>query len=350
MEREPGTVKTLVLFQGTPAERALLLEMEGQEFQTVEVDFADRGERGGGGGAGAGAGAGGAGQLEPIAKELGATAHHRLDVRREVYEQAILPLIHAGAFHRGDPLWTLAADAATGAALGRFAEELECERLVGLVPPVRARRYARVLAGTGSELRVELRGSEEAPGQAGVLWGRRIEAEELFDPESGEPFWGEPELEELYGDDPLPGDAELAEELELEFKKGAPVASMGTLDKGPALVRLLGKTARRHALGQGLVVCEDDEGVRRRWAVSAPAATLIRVAHRALEEATLTPEQLELKDSLVPRYLAGVAAGRWGAPDLRDLEALLKSCQERVCGDVRLRLCQGTVQSLGVRW
>ena len=331
------SAKTLVLFQGTPAERALLLELEGQDFETAELDVADRPD---------------GAQLAPVATELGASEHHRLDLRREVYQQAILPLIHAGAFHRGDPLWSLAADAAAGAALARFAEERESERVIGLVPAARARRYA---AGAASgrdalEFELDLRPSEEPLSQAGALWGRRIEAPELYDAESDEPLWGELELDELYGDDPLPGDAELAEELELEFKEGAPVASMGTQDKGPALVRLLGKTALRHALGQGLVIGEDEQGARRRWAVSAPAACLIRVAHRALEEATLTPEQLELKDSLTPRYLAGIARGRWGAPELRDLEALLKSSQARVSGDVRLRLCEGTVQALGVRY
>jgi len=337
------SAKTLVLFQGTPAERALLLELEGEDFETVELDVADWPESG-------------SAQLEPVAKELGAKAHHRLDLRREVYEQAILPLIHAGGFHRGDPLWTVAADAAAGAALGRFAEELDGARVIGLVEAARALRYVAAGRLAGVEVEFDLRwgsgsgGELEALSRAGVLWGRRIEAEELFEAESDEPFWGEVELDEVFGDDPLPGDAELAEELELEFKQGAPVASMGTQDKGPALVRLLGKTGLRHALGQGLVVCEDEKGVRRRWAVSAPAATLIRVAHRALEEATLTREQLELKDSLVPRYLAGVAAGRWGAPDLRDVEAFLKSSQARVSGDVRLRLCQGTVQALGVRF
>jgi argininosuccinate synthase len=283
---------------------------------------------------------------EELASEHGVREHRRLDLRQDVFSQAIRPLLFAGGAHHGDPLWWHAAESVSAGALVRLALELKASVVAVAGSAERlafVRRVAESLAPGLSIVTVDA--PDLPPEEAGELWGRRLHVPALDDP------WEEPELDELFGDAPPPDEAcDLAEELDLEFDEGVLESTPGGPEQdGPGVLRLLGQIGRRHALGQRIVLADDALGVRRRWAIEAPAAAIVEAAHRALEVATLEPQRLALKERLAVDYREGLRRGAHYAPQQRDLEAFLEANQRSVSGTVRVHLYRGAVQLLGVK-
>ncbi|MGE0707933.1 MAG: hypothetical protein AB7N76_14555 [Planctomycetota bacterium] len=322
----------LLLFHGAPAERALLLRLAAEgPVVTLELDLADRPADG----------------ADEQAQELGAREHRRLDLRQEVFERGVAPLMRLGAEGSGDLLWPLAAEAVGLLAAARLGKELEARALAAALSPARAARCERAWAALAPD-RPRLVSATSTttpdPELEGELWGRRVTAPGLED------LWEEPALDELFGDAPSPEDAsELVEEIDLELEEGVLAGASGGPQDGPGLVRLLGRVGRRHALGQRLVIDEDEQGARRRLAVEAPAAAIVEAAHAALEAATLSARRRALKEPLARGYRELLRRGEHHAPELRDVEAFLRSQQRPVSGTVRLKLYRGAALALGVQ-
>jgi argininosuccinate synthase len=76
--------------------------------------------------------------------------------------------------------------------------------------------------------------------------------------------------------------------------------------------------------------------------------TLI-AAHRELERLVLTNGQQTQKASLGSTFGDMLHEGRYYDPLLSDIRAFLDSSQERVTGDVRVRLHKGNIVALGSR-
>ncbi len=72
-------------------------------------------------------------------------------------------------------------------------------------------------------------------------------------------------------------------------------------------------------------------------------------AHRAIESITLDRGAAHLKDELMPRYAELIYNGFWFSPEREMLQALIDKSQERVNGQVRLKLYKGNVIVLGRR-
>ena len=76
---------------------------------------------------------------------------------------------------------------------------------------------------------------------------------------------------------------------------------------------------------------------------------ILIAAHRELERLVLTNGQQTLKASLGSTFGDMLHEGRYYDPLLTDIRAFLDSSQERVTGDVRVRLHKGNVIALGCR-
>jgi argininosuccinate synthase len=128
----------------------------------------------------------------------------------------------------------------------------------------------------------------------------------------------------------------------LEFDEGVPVAVDGT-PLGPLpLLERLNEIAGAHGVGRADVVEDRLVGMKSRGIYETPGGTVLREAHRALEQLVLDRRLLALKDDLASRYADLVYEGRWWTTEREALDALVDVTQRAVTGTVRVRLFKGT--------
>ncbi len=136
------------------------------------------------------------------------------------------------------------------------------------------------------------------------------------------------------------------EEVSIGFEEGTPVAVDG-VPLGPVeLVLRLNEIAGVHGVGRADVVEDRLVGMKSRGIYETPGGTLLRAAHRELEQLVLDRRTLALKDQLASRYADLVYEGRWWTTERQALDALVDVTQRRVTGSVRLRLYKGAVTVL----
>lgn len=175
------------------------------------------------------------------------------------------------------------------------------------------------------------------------LWGVTIGGGETHDPWRTLPPGAWPTTV-----DPEKAPAE-AEEIVLGFAKGLPVSLDGRALDPLDLLAELGRRAGAHGVGRGIHLGDTILGIKGRIAFEAPAPIVIIGAHRELEKLVLTKAQQEWKGAVGEYYGGALHEGLWFDPVLRDCEAFLDSSQERVNGEVRVRLHRGSSQVVGVR-
>ena len=133
------------------------------------------------------------------------------------------------------------------------------------------------------------------------------------------------------------------------FREGLPVSLDGVPIEGWPIVEALHDLGAAHGVGRGVHLGDTILGIKGRVVFEAPAAAILLPAHRELEKLVLTAGQRAVKDQLGETYGQLVHEARGLDPLARDIEAFLLSNQQRVTGDVRVRLQRGTVQVTGVR-
>jgi len=134
----------------------------------------------------------------------------------------------------------------------------------------------------------------------------------------------------------------------LAFRDGLPVAIDGHAMHPVALVERLDALAAPFGIGRGIHLGDTIFGLKGRVAFEAPAATVLVTAHRELEKLVLTAKQQRVKDQVAAIYGDLVHEALSLEPACRDIEALFRSSQDRVCGEVRVRFLPGSVFVEGV--
>jgi len=173
------------------------------------------------------------------------------------------------------------------------------------------------------------------------LWGKSIECGVLEDP------WTEPP-EDIYTWTKSPGDApDGPAYVVITFERGVPVALDGQAMKGADLVERLNALAGEHGVGRIDHVENRLVGIKSREIYEAPAATVLLAAHLALEQLTLTRDQLRFKQRVAQEYSELVYNGLWFSGLQRDLTAYVKNTQRDVSGDVRIKLLKGQAAVVG---
>lgn len=140
-----------------------------------------------------------------------------------------------------------------------------------------------------------------------------------------------------------------AEELVLSFEHGMPTALDGKKMDGVELLARLNERARPHGVGRGIHVGDTILGLKGRLAFEAPGPLIIVKAHRDLEKLVQTKWQAYWRDSVGNFYGSMLHEGLYYDPVMRDLEALLDSVNDRVTGEVRVRLYRGSFDVVGTR-
>jgi len=138
-----------------------------------------------------------------------------------------------------------------------------------------------------------------------------------------------------------------ATEIQIGFEKGDAVSLNGKAMSPASLLAALNDLGRDNGIGRIDLVENRFVGMKSRGIYETPGGTILLAAHRAMESLTLDREAAHLKDQLMPRYAELVYHGFWFSPEREMLQALADKSQERVEGEVRLKLYKGNVITVG---
>ena len=303
--------------------------------------------------------------------QLGALDCHVVDAREEFAREYVLPAIKANAIYGGGyPLFTAlgrpliaklaveharlaGCDTIAHGCTGKGNDQVRIEATVAtlapelkVIAPVRSWQMGReeeiaYAREHGIPIKSHTGEGTEAAAPYSIddnLWGR-----------SSEGRWIE-DLAHAPEDDVFqlltrPEDApDEAEELELGFEGGVPVALNG---ERLGLVDLLERIAAlgvRH--GVGIVDHIEDRivGLKVRDIYEVPAAAIVLPAHQDLERLVCTIHENQFKPQLDRQWAYLVYAGLWWEPLRGDLDAYMERVNERVTGTIGVRLYKGSAR------
>jgi argininosuccinate synthase len=132
------------------------------------------------------------------------------------------------------------------------------------------------------------------------------------------------------------------------FTQGVPDSLDGRSLSAVGVIEALETLSGPFGIGRGIHLGDTVIGTKGRVAFEAPAAEVLLTAHRELEKLVLTGKQARIKESVAQPYGDLVHEGQHLDPVCRDIEALLKSSQTRVSGEVRVLFRPGCVFVEGV--
>ena len=173
------------------------------------------------------------------------------------------------------------------------------------------------------------------------LWGRSIECGILEDP------WQEPP-EEVFlmtsAPTAAPDDPAI---VDVDFERGIPTCVNGRRLDPVSLVRVLNEIGGSHGVGRLDHIEDRLVGIKSREVYEAPGAHLLHLAHRDLENLTLTADLLRFKKTVDTRFAELIYNGRWQSPLRYALDAFVEETQKTVTGRVRLKLFHGQASVIG---
>lgn len=308
-------------------------------------------------------------RIEMRARRAGSARHLTLDRRREVYRDFLTHLVRGNVLRGGVyPLsvaaertaqaqavaevarragTTVVAHGSTGAGNDQVRFDIALSVLLPgarILTPIRDLGWSReqeaeYLSDRG--ITIDARTTRYSI-NAG-LWGTTIGGGETRD------SWEEPPESVYLKTAPVEKTPEKAEEVVISFAEGLPTRVNGKRLEGIALVEHLNALGGRHGVGRGIHLGDTILGIKGRIAFEAPAALILVAAHRELEKLVLTQWQMFWKDHLGSFYGKMLHEGHYFDPAMRDIEAYMEKSQERVTGDVRVRLHKGAMHVAGVR-
>lgn len=176
------------------------------------------------------------------------------------------------------------------------------------------------------------------------IWHLSHEGLDLEDPENAA------NLEKiLHWVTPAEKAIDMAETIELEFKKGKPIALNGEKLKGSDLVKKLNTIAGKHGIGVDDIVESRMVGMKSRGVYENPAASVLYFAHEKLETVTMHPDTLQYKQKMALDYANLVYAGKWITPLKEAMDSFIEKTQENVSGKVKVKLYKGSMQPAGIK-
>lgn len=138
-----------------------------------------------------------------------------------------------------------------------------------------------------------------------------------------------------------------AEYITITYKKGDPVAINGEELSPATLLKTLNDYGNKHGIGRIDIVENRYVGMKARGCYETPGGTIMLKAHRAIESITLDREEAHLKDEMMPKYAKLIYNGYWWSPERKMMQAAIDTTQERVNGEVKLKLYKGNVMVVG---
>lgn len=167
------------------------------------------------------------------------------------------------------------------------------------------------------------------------LWGRSIEGGRLEEPDFAPP-------EEIFiWTKSIETTPNAATEIKVQFKNGIPV-SINNENLSPAqLVLKVNKLAGDNGIGRIDIMEDRMMGLKVRENYECPGSVVLLKAHQALENLVLTRDEIRFKKTVDLEWSKLAYEGLWWDPFKTDLECFIKKTQERVTGEVTMKLFKG---------
>ncbi|HEY4699706.1 MAG TPA: argininosuccinate synthase [Nitrososphaerales archaeon] len=306
-------------------------------------------------------------EIEEKSRKTGGIKHYTINAEKEFVENYIFPSIKANGLYEGKyPLGTALARPLIAAKLVEIAEKEGCFAIahgctgkgndqvrfdvtakalnpkLKVIAPVREWNLSRdqeIEYAKSRNIEVSPRKTIFSIDQN--LWGRSIESGPLEDLNVEPPEEAFEWCKSLNETPSEPG------YIELEFKRGIPIAVNGKEMNGVDLISEVNLLAGAH--GIGIIDHIEDRlvGIKSREVYEAPGAVTIIEAHRDIEKLVLTRNQINFKTIVEQQWTWLVYAGLWIEPLKIDLDKFLNSTQKYVTGKVRMKLFKGNLRVVG---
>ena len=306
-------------------------------------------------------------EIEEKAKSLGVKKHYSIDGKEEFVTNHVFPAIKANALYEGKyPVSTALARPLIASKIVEIADKEEATTIAhgctgkgndqvrfdvtikALAPnlkvmaPVREwglTRDEEMKFAKANEIQISHLSDPYSIDQN--LWGRSIECGPLENPEQEPP-------EEVFEWTVQPEKApDKPEYVTIKFECGVPCAMNGENLHPVTLIQALNKIAGRHGVGRIDHMEDRLVGIKSREVYECPAATVLLEAHKDLEKMVLTRHEVLFKQQIDAQWTFLVYTGLWMDPLREDLEAFIDKTQERVCGEVKVKLYKGGFQIVG---
>ncbi|KXA92008.1 argininosuccinate synthase [candidate division MSBL1 archaeon SCGC-AAA259D18] len=303
-------------------------------------------------------------KIEEKADNLGAVKHYGSDLTEKFVEDYVFPSIKANGIYEGYPLSTALArypiaeklvevaqkedcDAAAHGCTGKGNDQFRFDITISLkdpdldiIAPVRERNLDRpweIQYAKDHDIPVPVDVDEPYSVDENI-WGRSISGGDLEDPED------EPS-EEIYELTRSPSEAPPEPRiLKIKFEEGIPTELNGEKRSGVSIINEINQVAGKYGVGRIDIVEDRTLGLKSRENYEAPAAEVLIDAHEALEQLVLTRDELKTKEFVEDLWSDLVYRGLWFDPLREDLDAFIDKTQERVTGEVKVKLEPGSAK------
>ncbi|KAF4825905.1 Argininosuccinate synthase [Colletotrichum siamense] len=139
-------------------------------------------------------------------------------------------------------------------------------------------------------------------------------------------------------------------DITIHFEKGTPVkvvTPQQTATDSVELFGLLNRIGGEHGVGRIDIVENRFIGLKSRGCYDSPAMTILRLAHISIEGLVLDGRVISLRNAMSQQWSELIYQGAYFSPERAFLQPSLDYSQQRVNGQVRLRLYKGGVYVLG---
>lgn len=137
------------------------------------------------------------------------------------------------------------------------------------------------------------------------------------------------------------------EYVTLTFEKGIPTSVNGQKMKVADIITTLNTLGGKHGIGIIDIVENRVVGMKSRGVYETPGGTILMEAHQQLEELILDRDTYALKKNMGSKLADIVYEGKWFTPLREAVVAFIKSTQEYVTGEVKLKLYKGNITKAG---
>ncbi len=173
------------------------------------------------------------------------------------------------------------------------------------------------------------------------LWGRAVECGVIDQPDQEPP---EEAFEWTVSPEKAPDNPEY---MVIKFACGVPCSLNGEELEPVTLIETVNRIAGSHGVGRIDHIEDRLVGIKSREVYECPAAVVLLEAHRDLEKMVLTRHENLFKPQIDAHWTFLAYAGLWMDPLRESLEAFIDKTQERVEGEVRVKLYKGGCRVVG---
>ncbi|MGL5886500.1 MAG: argininosuccinate synthase [Leuconostoc suionicum] len=172
------------------------------------------------------------------------------------------------------------------------------------------------------------------------LWGRANEAGILENP------WNQAPEDAFALTTAIEDAPDTPEFIDVTFEAGVPVALNGEVLSLEKLIVAVNELAGKHGIGRIDHIENRLVGIKSREIYEAPAAAVLMIAHKDLEDLTLERDVAHFKP-IVEQQLANlVYEAKWVSPLFDSLMAFIDSTQQNVNGVVKMKLFKGNATAV----